>query len=250
MLLGALASAKKLSASCQQVVEEDFTDSTAKVVARSCLADSQIYPIISGHICNKVPICPSALNADMATVVAEYIWATMRRKVELPGINVADMEVPKSLIAELPQTPPGQYLEIEAVAELDGKGGIVRCCWRSVHPNGTKIQDHAHCLVRYESKEDWSLEWSRVSHMVRNSIRTLRERANNGSVDRMQTGLAYKCFASFVDYSEKYRAMDEVVFDGLEGCASLSFKTFPGDYTGPVHLGTISLLANGALLIC
>ncbi|KAI6901938.1 hypothetical protein KC318_g7734 [Hortaea werneckii] len=236
LLLGSSTIGKHLSASCQQVIEEDFTDSTARVVVRSCLAQSQLYPIISGHLCNGVPICPSALNADMAMVVAQYIWKSLRPKTELPGINVANLEVPRSLIVELPQRPPGQHLEMEAEAKIDSKGGTVHCAWRSVHPDGTKIQDHAHCTVFYESKESWSREWSKVAHMVRNSIKMLQQKAHRGSADIMQTGLAYKCFASFVNYSPKYRAMEEVIFDGLEGHSSFAFKTLSEDYTAPFHL--------------
>ncbi|RMY95388.1 hypothetical protein D0862_08768 [Hortaea werneckii] len=236
LLLGSTTTEKYLSASCQQVIEEGFTDSTARVVVRSCLAHSQLYPIISGHLCNGVPICPSALNADMAVVVAQYIWNCLRPKTELPGINVSNMEVPRSLIVELPQRPPGQHLEIEAEAKIDDEGGMVHCSWRSVLPDGTKIQDHAHCNVLYESKESWLQEWSKVSHMVRNSIKMLQEKAHRGSADIMQTGLAYKCFTSFVNYSPKYRAMEEVIFDELEGYSSLAFKTLPGDYPGPFHL--------------
>lgn len=175
----------------------------------------------------------------MAVVVAQYIWKSVRPKTELPGINVSKMEVPRSLIVELPQQPPGQHLEMEAEAKIDAKGGVVHCLWRSVYPGGTKIQDHAHCTVLYESKGSWLQEWSKVVHMVRNSIKMLREKAHRGSADIMQTGLAYKCFASFVNYSSKYRAMEEVVFDGLEGFSSLAFKTHSGDYTGPFHLGSL-----------
>ena len=239
LLLGSTTTEKYLSASCQQVIEEDFTDFTARVVVRSCLAHSQLYPIISGHLCNGVPICPSALNADMAVVVAQYIWSSMRPKIELPGINVSSMEVPRSLIVELPQRPPGQHLEMEAEAKIDDKGGMAHCSWRSVHPDGTKIQEHAHCTVLYESKDQWLQEWSKVAQLVRNSIKMLHEKAHRGAADIMQTGLAYKCFTSFVNYSPKYRAMEEIIFDGLEGHSSLAFKTLPGDYAGPFHLGSL-----------
>ena len=52
--LGTLNTAKRLSASCQQIIEETFTEVGGKVIVRSCLADSELYPIISGHKCNKV----------------------------------------------------------------------------------------------------------------------------------------------------------------------------------------------------
>lgn len=236
LLLGTPTTTKRLSASCQQVIEESFTETSAKVIVRSCLADSQLYPIISGHQCNKVPLCPSSLNADMALTVGAYIWKTLRPKTDVPGLNVCDMQVPKPLIAQIPQTQPGQYIELEAEAELDGEFGTVRCTFRGVHPDGTKIQDWAHCLVRYEDKGAWQVEWSRFGHMVNNSIKALQERALTGGAHRMQSGLAYKVFESFVTYSDKYRGMNEVIFDGLEGCATVEFKTSAEDYCGPYHI--------------
>lgn len=179
---------------------------------------------------------PSSLWADMALTVSAHIWSTLRPKSEVAGLNCCDMEVPKSLVAQIPQTQPGQHVELEAHAELEGEAGVVRCQFRSVHPDGTKMQDHATCLIRYESRDGWVQEWSRFGHMVRNSITVLRERALTGGAHRMQTGLAYKVFESFVTYSDKYRAMNEVIFDGLEGTSTLGFKTSADDYCGPYHL--------------
>ncbi|KAK5122325.1 hypothetical protein LTR85_004236 [Meristemomyces frigidus] len=236
LLLGNPTTTKRLSASCQQVVQEDYTATTARIIVRSCLADSQLYPIISGHKCNKVTLVPSSLWADMALTVGAYIWSTLRPNAEVPGLNICDMDVPKSLIALVPQTTPGQFVEIEAEAEMEGELGVMRCNFRSVYPDGSKMQDHATCLVRYESREDWKQDWSRVGHMVKNSIRALQEKATTGGAHRMQSGLAYKVFESFVTYSDKYRGMNEVIFDGLEGTSTVEFKTSAGDLCGPYHL--------------
>ena len=54
MHLGTPNTAKRLTASCQQIIEETFSEAGGKVIVRSCLADSELYPIISGHKCNKV----------------------------------------------------------------------------------------------------------------------------------------------------------------------------------------------------
>ncbi|KAK4548576.1 hypothetical protein LTR36_009486 [Oleoguttula mirabilis] len=236
LLLGTPSTTKRLSGSCQQVIEEDYTETRARIIVRSCLADSQLYPVISGHKCNKVTLVPSSLWADMALTVGAYVWNTLRPHTDVPGLNVCDMDVPKSLIAQVPQTQPGQFVEIEAEAELEGELGVMRCKFRSVYPDGSKIQDHATCLLRYESREDWKQDWSRFGHMVKNSIKALQEKAMTSGAHRMQSGLAYKVFESFVTYSDKYRGMNEVVFDGLEGTSSVEFKTGPEDLCGPYHL--------------
>ena len=229
------ATTKRLSSSCQQVLVEELSTTSAHLVIRSCLADSALYPIISGHKCNRVGLVPSSLNADMALTAADYIWRALRPKMEVPGINVCDVQVPKGLIAQVPQVMPGQFVEIEAHAELEEGGlGIVKCEFRSVRPDGSKTQDQwAHCTVLYEDKNVWLEEWSRVDFMIKNQIRTLRQ---DDSMTKMQRGLAYKTFESFVHYGPKYRGMSEVIFSGFEGMATVEFQTGAEDYCVPYHI--------------
>jgi iterative type I PKS product template protein len=243
LLLGQKPSSKtkRLSAACQQLIAEDFTSTSATLQIRSCLADSQLYPIIAGHKCNRVPLVPSSLHADMALTAAEYVWSSLRPGQEVPGLNVCDMEVLKPFIATIPQEGEGQWIEMLAVAEMDdeeGVNGVVRCTFKSVKADGSDdgVRHAASCFVRYERKEDWKKEWRRVGHMVENSISVLRSKAESGGAAIMQPGLAYKCFESFVHYAERYRGMDEVVFNGLEGTSVVRFKTTTADYTSSIHL--------------
>ncbi len=66
--------AKRLSTSCQKVISEEFTDTTAKVIIRSSLADPKLYPVVCGHMVNNAALCPSSLYADMALTVGDYIY--------------------------------------------------------------------------------------------------------------------------------------------------------------------------------
>lgn len=231
-----------LSTACQQLVISDFpTPHTGRVVVRSCLADRQLWPLIEGHKCNRVALCSSSLYADQAAQVAKYVWENLRPKSQLPGLNVSDVSVPKPLIAQIPQTSEGQWLEIEANARLpeDGDvGGQVRCTIRSLSLDGSKTHDHATCVVRYEVIESWREEWTRVNHMVSAQIANLHERADNGAAHTFQRGLAYKVFRSFVDYSPAYRGMESVIMDSNtnEATARLNFQISPYDYSPPILL--------------
>ncbi|KAK4554942.1 hypothetical protein LTR86_008090 [Recurvomyces mirabilis] len=236
---------KRLSPACQQIVSETFTETTANLTIRSCLADSALYPIITGHKCNHVPLVPSSLHADMALTAAEYIWTILHFKTPVPGINVQDMEVLKPFIAQLPQEGEGQWIEMTVSGDLPAAttsaaavGDTMTCTFRSVHADGSpdKMAHRASCTVRYEDKSTWTKEWSRYTHMVQNSISMLRDRATHGGAHIMQSGLAYKVFESFVTYDQQYRGMNEVIFDGLEGTATITFKAKPGDYTTSIHM--------------
>ena len=233
------APAKRLSTSCQKVVSEEFTGTSAKVVIRSSLADSKLYPVVCGHMVNNAALCPSSLYADMALTVGDYIYKELNPGQESPGINVCNMEVPKPLIAQIPQPPQGQHVEMEANADLST--GLVKVNFRSVQPDGKKIQDHAHCIVRYEDKHAWADEWARYNYMVKAQMDMLNQKTLSGGAHKVQRGMAYKLFKALVNYDDKYRAMSEVVLDGAttEASATLDFPTKPEDgdfYCPPYHI--------------
>ena len=233
------APAKRLSTSCQKVISEEFDGDSGKVVIRSSLADSKLYPVVCGHMVNNAALCPSSLYADMALTVGDYIWKQMHPESETPGLNVCNMEVPKPLIAQIPQPAQGQHIEMEANADMST--GIVKLNFRSVQPDGKKIQDHAHCIVRYEDKAAWADEWSRYNFMVKAQIEILNQKTATGGAHKVQRGMAYKLFKALVNYDSKYRAMAEVVLDGqtTEASATLDFPTKPEDgdfYCPPYHI--------------
>lgn len=233
------APAKRLSTSCQRIIKEEMNGNTANVVIQSSLADSKLYPVVCGHMVNNAALCPSSLYADMALTVADYICKELRPNEEVPGLNVCNMEVPKPLIAQIPQPPQGQHIQLEANADLDQ--GIINLKFRSVQPDGKKIQDHAMCIVRLEDKAAWADEWSRYNYMVKSQMDILNQKALTGGAHRVQRGMAYKLFKALVNYDEKYRAMSEVVLDGqsTEASAVLDFPTKPEDgdfYCPPYHI--------------
>ncbi|KAK5172982.1 polyketide synthase [Saxophila tyrrhenica] len=231
--------AKRLSTSCQKVISEDFNGSTAKVVVRSSLADPKLYPVVCGHMVNNAALCPSSLYADMALTVGDYIYKEMYPGSETPGLNVCNMEVPKPLIAQIPQPAAGQFVEMEANADMTT--GLIKLNFRSVQPDGKKIQDHAHCTIRLEDKVAWADEWARYNFMVKSQMEMLNLKTQNGGAHKVQRGMAYKLFKALVNYDDKYRAMAEVVLDGqtTEASATLDFPTKPEDgdfYCPPYHI--------------
>ena len=233
------APAKRLSTSCQKVISEEFSGTTGKVVIRSSLADPKLYPVVCGHMVNNAALCPSSLYADMALTVGDYIYKEMAPGAEVPGINVCNMEVPKPLIAQIPQPAQGQHIEMEANADMST--GLVKVNFRSVQPDGKKIQDHASCIVRFEDKAAWAEEWSRYNFMVKAQMELLNQKTLTGGAHKVQRGMAYKLFKALVNYDDKYRAMAEVVLDGqtTEASATIDFPTKPEDgdfYCPPYHI--------------
>ena len=132
------------------MIEESFTAYSARVLIRSRLGEPKLWPSIDQHICNGTALVSSGHYADMAAVVGEYIWKAYRgQDAELPGINVGHMEVTKTYIAQEPQPPEGQWLEMETVLEVpeNSSGDIIdatmHCTFRKIKPDGKKVEDLA-----------------------------------------------------------------------------------------------------------
>ncbi|KAK3074539.1 polyketide synthase [Teratosphaeriaceae sp. CCFEE 6253] len=231
--------AKRLSTSCQKVIAEEFDGSTASVTIQSSLADSKLYPVVCGHMVNNAALCPSSLYADMALTVGDYIYKQLRPGQEVPGLNVCNMEVPKPLIAQIPQPAEGQHIQMKATADLDQ--GTAKLVFSSVKPNGQKLQDHAFCTIKFEDKAAWAEEWSRYNYMVQAQMELLNQKTLTGGAHKVQRGMAYKLFKALVSYEDKYRAMAEVVLASgqTEASATLDFPTKPEDgdfYCPPYHI--------------
>jgi hypothetical protein len=80
--------AKRLSASCQQIIISELPDDAtakARVVVRSCLADKDLMPLVIHHKCNDCILTPSGLYSDMAVTVARYIYRVYSRRDKRHG---------------------------------------------------------------------------------------------------------------------------------------------------------------------
>lgn len=218
---------------------------TGKVTVRSSIADPGLWPLIRDHKCNGVNLTPSGLYGDMATTVTRYLWDQLKPGKALPGLNVAEMHVVKTLIADNPQNKSGQWLELTATADLkeNSEEGTVHCSFSHVTPDGIKLHDVAHCNVLLEHEDSWRGEWAHLSPLIANQIETLRARAfaeATGSIRTIHREKAYELFQTFVEYDGKYQAMSQVIIDSgtLEATAELCMQasTAEGDLVGPYFL--------------
>ena len=220
---------KLSTTSCQRIVREELHANSGTVVVRSNLAEPKLHAAVIGHQVNQTPLCPSSLYADMAMTVSEYLYKELRPSGPERGCNVSKMEVGKPLIAKVPPPAEGQFLELEATADLEQGCAFLK--FRSVSSEGKILIDHAHCTVKYEDKESWAEEWNRVSFMAKSQIDQLEQKMHKGEADKINRGMAYKLFKSFVDYGDKYRGMESIILDGKvsEASAIINFQTTKED---------------------
>lgn len=232
-----------LSASCQKIISETYDpDTSASILIRSCVAEPELWPVLRDHKCNGVTLTPSGLYGDMALTVAKHIWTKTKTSIKLPGLNVCDMHVDKPLKAQNPQVGEGQWLEMQATAEDLDENGVVRCTFSHISPAGAKIDELAHCTVRFEDEASWQSEWSAYEHQVVTQIERLQARAQteaSGQVRTIHRQKAYELFKTFVEYDGDYQAMSEIIIDkaALEATALLDIVPKAGnELSGPYYL--------------
>lgn len=230
---------ERLSASCQQIVQEILSNTASpSITIRSCLSDPDLLPAITNHKCNNVVLTPSGLYFDMAITVAKHLLKRpLFAKRSFPeGINVYDMQVHKPLLVQDVSLISNCWIEMETTiisppSNMDKKEDnlSLKCEFHSITPSGVRLQTMGHCHIRFEDPAQWLSTWSHITPIIQDRIDSLLTRAHketSGNVRLVQSAQAYQMFESFVQYSGPYQNMKECVFDyeTLEATSLLDFS--------------------------
>ncbi|KAL8944057.1 MAG: hypothetical protein Q9211_000722 [Gyalolechia sp. 1 TL-2023] len=239
--------------SIHRVLSEVVDGEKATVVTESDVSRPDLLAAVSGHMVNGAALCPSSLYADMALTVGEHLHKLLRPDNQTGQMNVCDMEVLKPFVAEK-IAPKGQMIRLSATLLLaNNRADLVFSSG-----SGKSIVEHAKCQVEYGLGATWLQEWERNAYLIKGRIESLKKAADAGTAHRMLRGMAYKLFASFVDYDNKYRGMEEVILDSpeLEATSHVVFQTSKndGDFVcspywidSVAHLAGFTVNANDAL---
>ncbi|KAL8723506.1 MAG: hypothetical protein Q9225_000239 [Loekoesia sp. 1 TL-2023] len=230
--------------SIHRVLSEVVDGDKVTMVTESDVSRADLLAAVSGHMVNGTALCPSSLYADMALTVGEYLYKLLRSDSPPVQMNVCNMEVSKPFIAET-KAPKAQIIRLSATLHLaNNKADLVFSSG-----SGKSIVEHAKCHVEYGSGATWLQEWLRNSYLIKGRIEGLKKAAGAGTAHRMLRGMAYKLFASFVDYDQKYRGMEEVILDSpeLEATSHVVFQTTQkdGDFVcSPYWIDSVAHLAG------
>jgi iterative type I PKS product template protein len=158
--------------------------------------------------------------------LGDYVLKQMLPGADL-GVNCGDMEVIKPLI--LRDDGESQTLQVSITADFDRKLANVR--YTIVDSAGKDLEYHAKCIVTFEDKAVWAQDWASNSYLIHSRINTLKDRLATGEANQVSRKLAYKLFASLVNYDIKYQGMEEVTFDSdnFEATARVAFQTKEND---------------------
>ncbi|MCJ1320622.1 hypothetical protein MMC15_005962 [Xylographa vitiligo] len=199
----------------QNIVHEEYADGKGTLVAESDINRPDLYAVVSGHLVNGAALCPSSIYGDIGFTIAEHMYRKMGHlpaDAPVPGINVRDVEVPRSLIAK-----PGAPQILKITANADKSRNRIDVSFT------TGTTEHCKCVVEYGDKAAWLSEWSRAAHLVEGRMDALQIQAQEHKAHVLLQGMAYKLFASFVDYEETFRGMQRIVMDAnnLEASAQI-----------------------------
>ncbi|KAF2664950.1 polyketide synthase 1 [Microthyrium microscopicum] len=202
-------------------VESEIIESTAMtVIFLTNFAEPNLRLAVEGHQVNKVGLCPSSLYADMAMTAASHVHAKIFPRKEVPGLDVADMEVTKPFVADL--DAPEQIMKV--TAHKESNSDVVHVSYTSLH-DGESI-DHAHCIVRYGDSKEWMSQWSRQKYLIQDRIMRLKD-GDEDLIHQLHRRMVYKLFSALVTYSDRYRGISKAYLNSamFEAAASVRFQT-------------------------
>lgn len=155
------------------------------------------------------------------------------------------MSVDKPLIF---QDAGPQLFRASATAEWSSNSAQVSIY--SVDAQGAKTIEHATCRLQFAECDIWNKEWQHVAFHIKRSIQHLEKGVEEGRNHRVRTGMAYKLFATLVDYQSDYKGFQDIIMDSesYEATAIVQFQTPAGNFKrNPIWIDSFGQLTGFTL---
>ncbi|KAI1133382.1 polyketide synthase [Nemania abortiva] len=222
----------------QKITKEEVNGDIVILETETEMTEENMRKICSGHLVNGTALTPSTLYADMAMTICEYGYKLVRPDAKDIGVNVGDMQVPKTLIFDI--KAKSQILRMQV--KVNAAEGTANVTWTT--GEGAQRTEHAMCKVSFGDNQEWLSEFDRVNYLIRSRIDSLKAAEERGEASKIGRGLAYKLFTALVDYHPRYRGMDTVILDSktCEATAKIVFQTSPEDgvfHTAPYWIDSV-----------
>lgn len=158
----------------------------------------------------------------MAFTVAQHMLKSSNRWAQDTGLDCGSVKIDRPLVA-IPDVGP-DLLRVSATA--DWPSCLITLTFFSIDPRSQTTIQHATCVVNIVPRQTWTEDWKRNVYLIQGRISSLHKNVDEGRSHKLKRGLAYKLFASLVDYESRYQGMQQVVLDseGLEATAKVTFQ--------------------------
>lgn len=232
------AKPKLATTTVQKITNEEIKGDIAILETETEMTEDNMRKICSGHLVNGTALTPSSLYADMAMTICEYGYKLLRPDAKDIGVNVKEMQVPKTLIFDT--KAKSQILRMQV--SINAADRTADITWTT--GKGAQKTEHAICKVSFGDTLEWLGEFDRVSYLIKSRIDSLKGAEERGEASKIGRGLAYKLFAALVDYDRRYRGMESVILDSVacEATAKIVFQTSPEDgvfHTAPYWIDSV-----------
>ena len=213
-----------LSASLQRVENEKFQGKEMSVTFTSQVSQPDLLATIQGHVVDGITICPAGAFADMALTAANYVRSKLRLVQNASMMSIHDLELISPLVVQT--VNPAQVITV--TSKYVSTTNRVRISFSST--DGKSTHQHGECQVAFDPSEQWKAQANQTLFLVRSRIALLKENARLGSAYRLLKPMLYKMFSRLVNLGDKYRAIDEVVFDAesQDAVAHLTLSSVEG----------------------
>ena len=155
---------------------------------------------ITGHIIyGNWPLPDIFVRRHTALNVADYTQKEHNIQVPANGINVLNMKISKPIAVSKSRPDNSQLIRITGCAGLTRR--IVEMEYSKYSAETKKSDLGAKCLVEFGDTQKWLDQWARTVYLVRKRIDSLEDGVQQGSTQKSYRGMAYKLFASLVQYT-------------------------------------------------
>lgn len=239
---------KYISPALQRVIEEVYEPEQSSVIVESEVFDERLLPVFQGHAVNGVSLCPSvsfvtflqefftlslanmghvqSLYAEIALTLGDYLLAERNVSQDTTGLEICNLRIDQPLIAMDNETTHC----FRTTATANWHCNSIEFAIFSVDAAGKQTTSHAKLTVHAVPIHDqqWLSDWKRSAHLVTSRIKALELDSKSHTLKRP---MAYKLFASLVDYSDSYRGMSEVVLNSedFEAVSTVNFQVGHSD---------------------
>lgn len=232
-----------LSASLQRINQERIQGEEMNVTFTSQVSQPDLLAAIQGHIVDGITICPAGVFADMALTASNYIRSKLKlgQNASLMAIHNFDLTFP--LVVET--INPAQIVTVTAKYTP----AIKRVEVSFSSTDGKSNHQHGECQVSFDNSEQWKAQANQTLFLARSRIAVLKENTRLGNAHRLLKPMVYKMFSNLVYYGDKYRAMDEVLFDAecQDAVASVTLSSIEGSsafHVNPYWLDSTASVAG------
>ncbi|KAL4889284.1 hypothetical protein BDV59DRAFT_210465 [Aspergillus ambiguus] len=230
------------------LVKEAVSGSGGELIIRSNILQPDFFEVLNSHRIGGNPVATSTIHYYMAVSMASYLYTRIKPASSVPGLDLSDFVVHKSLVARVDRSKP-QLIEVRAVADLNK--GFIHVYWYNVEGNGESLQDKpfATGVLSCCDRQDWLDSWSTSAHLVGSRIKVLNQMADQGTASRLDEGIAYMLLRNLVDTSGPYRGIKSVVVRDMEAAAEVTLAphVIKTGNVAPYHLDSL-LQPAGVLL--